>query len=134
MKRKILIPLLFAQFALGAQAQTKMILQQKSGGDIEIMLNEKPKAVYEGSELVIQTTGMTIRYQLSQLERIVYSEVTTSVDDSIISHGDGRTLVYDMNGRLIKTVPENQCLDMASLSNGIYIIKNNKNTYKIQKK
>ena len=64
MKRRFIILLMIAIALIGAQAQTKMILHQKSGGDIEVMLNQKPVAMYEGTELVI-TTQTVARFPLN---------------------------------------------------------------------
>ena len=137
MKRKLILLLLTAVAAIGAQAQTKMILHQKSGGDVEIAFSDKPEATYEGEEIVITTTKALFRFPLSNLDSITYDEVGS--DDGIesitqLSPDAGPSRVYDINGRLIKTVPAGEPVGFGTLPQGTYIIKNNYSSYKINKK
>lgn len=137
MKRKLIFLLLMAAAAVGAQAQTKMYIHQKSGGNIEIAFADKPEATYEGEEIVITTTKALFRFPLSNLDSITYDEVGS--DDGIesitqLSPDAGPSRVYDINGRLIKTVPAGEPVGFGTLPQGTYIIKNNYSSYKINKK
>lgn len=133
MKRRYLILLLMAVAVIGAKAQTKMILHQKSGGNIEVLLNELPVATYEGTELVI-TTQTVAKFPLSNLEKITFQNVATSVEAmKVLCKDGGPSLVYDLNGRLLMTVPAGQPVETSVLPSGMYIIRNNNNSYKIQK-
>lgn len=124
-----------AVVSIGAQAQTKIVIHQKTGGDIEVSLSSKPVVTYEGSNLVVTSSGAaTLSYPLSELEKITYSNVATAVEEmTVLSKDAGPSQVYDLNGRLLMTVPANQPVETSALPRGMYIIKNNNNSYKIQK-
>lgn len=135
MKRKILIALLLAQFAIGAHAQTKMILHQKTGGDIEILFADKPVATFEGDNMVITTTKTSFSFPIANLGETTYSDATASIESvTRLSLDAGPSYIYDINGRLIKTVPIGEPVNFGMLPQGIYVIKNNKSSYKINRK
>lgn len=135
MKRISLLLLLMAFADIGAHAQTKMHIHQKTGGSVEVTLNDKPVVAYEGNELVVKSrSNSTLRFVLNTLEKITYSNVSTLVEDmSILSKNAGPSRIYDINGRLVMTVLEDEAVETMSLPSGIYIIKNNNGSYKIQK-
>lgn len=136
MKRKILIPLLLTQFAIGVHAQTKMILHQKMGGDIEILFADKPVATFEGDNMVITTAKASFSFPIINLGETTYSDATAAIIESVtqLSLDAGPSHIYDINGRLIKTVPVGEPINFGMLPQGIYVIKNNKSTYKINRK
>ena len=136
MKKKVLTAFLLVS-ALCASAQTKMVRHQKSGESIDVLLSEKPVATYEGTDLVVTTPSSTtsLRYSLADLEKITYEDITTSIKCmTIVSNDGGASKIYDLNGRLLITVPAGQPVETSSLPQGMYIIKNNKQSYKIQKR
>ena len=119
---------------IGAQAQTKMVIHQKVGEDVEILLSSKPVVTYEESNLVVKSSSATLSYPLSALEKITYSNVATAVEEMAVLNKDaGPSQVYDLNGRLFMTVPANQPVETSALPRGMYIIKSNNISYKIQK-
>lgn len=123
--------------AVGAHAQTKMILHQKNGADIEINFADKPVATFEGNEMVLTTTKTTLRFSVSNLETTTYDDGgATAIIESItqLSPDAGPSLIYDAEGRLVRTVPTGQPVSFGSLPQGLYIIKNNNSSYKINRK
>ncbi len=126
-----------AACATGMQAQTKMFIHQKSGGDIEILFADKPVATFDGDEMVLTTTKATLRFSLKNLESTSYKEedIATAIIESVnqLSPDAGPSRVYDINGRLVKTVPAGEPVSFGTLPQGTYVIKNNTSSYKINK-
>ena len=136
MKKSILSVLLLLSAVCGS-AETKMVIHQKSGGTIDVLLSEKPVAKYDGTDLVVTTPSSTtaLSYSLADLEKITYEDITTSIKCmTIVSNDGGASRIYDLNGSLVTTVPAGQAVETSSLPQGMYIIKNNSHSYKIQKK
>lgn len=137
MKQKLIFLLLMTVTAIGAQAQTKMILHQKSGGDIEIAFSDKPVATFEGENMIITTTKTQFSFPISNLGETTYDESgTTAIIESVtqLSPDAGPSRVYDINGRLLKTVPAGEPVNFGTLPQGTYIIKNNNSSYKINRR
>lgn len=136
--KKTLLSTCFLLFALCASAQTKMILHQKGGGDIEIAFADKPVATFEGDEMVLTTTKATLRFSLKNLGETTYDEdnTATAIIESVtqLSPDAGPSRVYDISGRLVKTIPAGEPVSFGTLQQGTYIIKNNNSSYKINKR
>ena len=129
---------LFFAFVLysSAQASIVMLIHPKEGGTAtRVLLSEQPVATYEGEELVIATTSTTLRFPLTSIERLTFSEEETVVKSvSVLQDQAGESRVYNIKGELLKTVPAGQEVSLDQLPAGLYIIKNNISTYKILKK
>lgn len=135
MIKKTILSLLAVVSFTTANADTKMVIHQKENSAIDVLLKTKPVVTYEGTDLVVTADGATLRYPLSSLEKITFDETTTAIKCmTIISQDAGQSKVYDLNGRLVMTVDEGMSIETSSLPQGMYIVKNNKNSYKIQKK
>lgn len=136
--KKLLFMLLITPLSIGALAQTKMILHQKVGGDVEILLADKPVAIYEGNNMVITTTKTSLSFPISNIVEATYQEdnAATAIIESVtqLSLDAGPSRIYDINGRLIKNVPASESINFSTLPQGTYIIKNNNASYKINKK
>lgn len=135
MIKKTILSLLAVVSFTTVNADTKMVIHQKESSNIDVLLKTKPIVTYEGTDLVVTADGATLRYPLSSLEKITFDETTTAIKCmTIISQDAGQSKVYDINGRLVMTVDEGMGIETSSLPQGMYIVKNNKNSYKIQKK
>lgn len=135
MKRKVILSLLMAVAAIGAQAQTKMTIHHSTEKDYEIFLMDKPVVTYEGSNLVVKGVGIDLTFPVYLLEKITFSDSETAVEEiSVLKKNDGPSNVYDFNGNLVKTVPVNEPVETSTLPSGTYIVKNNNTSYKISKK
>lgn len=132
--KRILILLFITLSTISVSAQKKMIIHQKNGSNIEVMLKDQPVATYEGTEFVVTTDEATLRFEIVSLEKVTFEDVSTSVEAlTILSTDAGASSVYDLNGKLIKTLPEGAQVDASSLPQGTYIVKNKKYSYKIRK-
>lgn len=137
MKKKLVLSLFLLCAAVGVQAQTKMVIHQKTGEDIEILFADKPVATFEGDEMVLTTTKTTVRFAISNLETTDYEEDsgTTSIESiTQLSPEAGPSRIYDLDGRLLRTVPAGSPVNFDSLPQGTFIIKNNKTSYKVNRK
>ena len=123
---------------IGAQAQTKMVIHQKTGGDIEIAFSDKPVATFEGENMIITTTKTQFSFPISNIGETTYDESggTSAIIESVtqLSPDAGPSRIYDINGRLVKTVPAGEPVSFGTLPQGTYIIKNNNSSYKINRK
>lgn len=138
MKQKLFFLFLMAVATIGAKAQTKLILHQKSGGDIEIAFSDKPVATFEGENMILTTSKTQFSFPLSNLGETTYEEdnIATAIIESVtpLSPDAGPSRIYDLDGRLVKTVPAGEPVSFGTLPQGIYIIKNNNSSYKINRK
>ena len=137
MKRRFFFLLLMVAASIGAQAQTKMILHQKSGGDIEILFADKPVATFEGENMIITTTKTQFSFPISNIGETTYDEgdaVTIIESVTQLSPEAGPSRIYDIDGRFVKTIPAGEPVNFGTLPQGTYIIKNNNSSYKINRK
>ena len=124
-------------FCRNVLADTIMLIHPKGGGEAtRVQLVDKPVATYEDNVLVITTSSATLRFALSDIEHVSFADSEdTSVEPITISNLDaGENRVYDLQGKLVKVFPVGESVTISALSSGIYIIKNNLTTYKIQKR
>lgn len=157
MLKKLLYSLLFITVATASEAQNtlntyeesgkvasysfnkKMVIHYWDGGYFDVMLNEEPIIKYDVKPyftiLNIRGESLFININLSDIKKITYEDVAATIEDiSIVSKYSGPSLVYDINGRHVMTVPEGQQVMTSSLPQGMYVIKNNNHSYKIQKR
>lgn len=133
--KRFLILLVQALLVAAVCAETKMIIHQRHGGNVEVMLKDKPVATYEEKNLVVDTDVATMRFELREIEKVTFEDVATRIDAvSVRSHEDGTSRVYTLGGVLVKEVNEGKEIDLSQLAKGTYVIKNNKHSYKIIKR
>lgn len=131
-------------FGIGVNAQTaetSLVVWQNDGGTTKFAFSEVPVVKYEGETLVLTTTKTSVEYPLSQLKKFTFEVNPTKVDElkvTSVLKDDGMVSVYNMKGQLIKIYKAggNHQITFAteSLPAGMYIIKMNSQTFKIQKK
>lgn len=132
--KKLIMVLAMALMAIGVKAETKLIIHQKDGAEVDVLLKEKPVGTYEGAEFVVTSEDAVLRFPLSELAKITFEEDATRVESvTVQSKGSGMSRIYDISGKLVKTLPEGETVDLTDLQRGIYIVKNNNHSYKIEK-
>ena len=141
MKRLILSMLtLFA--ATFSQAQTALIVHQKSGGTVEYAFSEKPVVTYSDGYLIITATGSkeSVMYPLSNMQKFTFGEVSDQVTriTTPASVAPQSTFIYSIDGKLVRTLNPNEdgstSASVEGLPAGTYVIKNGTTTYKVLKK
>lgn len=80
----------------------------------------------------MSVAGVVVEYPLETLQKLTFTETTTDVSLIITTtKADGPHHIYTVDGRLVRTVPEGSQLTTSGLPVGIYVIHNNKISYKI---
>ena len=137
-----------------AQAQQRLVVWQKSGEKVYFDLAERPRTTFEGSNLVITTTTLTVSYPLEQVLRYTYELPPSGIENVNlskpvhISHRDDalylenlkpgiRIQLFTTDGKLLATEQadgrQTITISLAQCPAGIYIVKANDVTYKMMK-
>lgn len=85
------------------------------------------------SDIVITMDATEIRYPITSVERFTLTDVTGIEVPTVHNNPGDVTFVYTVNGELVGRFSA-EYFTTEQLSNGIYIVKNNKSTYKLIKK
>lgn len=136
------------------QAQQYLVVWQKSGEKVYFDLTERPRTTFEGSNLVITTTTLTVSYPLEQVLRYTYELPPSGINNVNlsklvrISHRDNvlylenlkpgtRIQLFTADGKMIATQQadgtQTITISLAQRPAGVYIVKANDVTYKMMK-
>lgn len=157
---RILLPLVLLMAPISVSAsepEETLVLELKDGTKEYFFLNDKPVIYFNGETLKFKTDDFSTdlenisSFSFKSLDR----EVVTSVDafktekQVTITYTDGKSVliqgisikdvrVYTTDGRLAKAEITNLdgavSVNLQTLKSGIYIIKTNKQSFKINKK
>lgn len=135
--------------------QRSLIVETRDGGTMEYLLDRRTKVRLEQPNLIIETEGTTLTYELDNLAQIRYGRkfITTGIHGEAIVNGqafrmDDGVLFFDnlREGSLVevytvdgKAVMSRRCGGQAQLSlsqfpSGVFFVKVNGESYKILKK
>lgn len=116
-----------------ANAENGVVLHQTDGTTITYAFSEEPKVTYSGDTLVMSAAGVIVEYPLGTLKKLTFKEAQPSSIEAplIITPVNGSCQIYTIGGQLIRTIPESSQITTSTLPAGIYIIRNNKTSYKI---
>lgn len=132
-----------------------IIIQLSTGENVECMLSDNPKMVFDGTTVTITAANLTLKVTPSEIKKVMMGTVddTSGIDDAKINSSlvelnedyvrlSGFTSceeikVYSASGVLYgayrASTDGNFILPMSSLPIGISIIKSNKQSIKISK-
>ena len=156
--RKIVMTLLLMLSLAGAWAQSnvpRLVVWQKSGEKAYFDLDKLPETSFGGGVLTIKSSTATISYQLSNIVRYTYENVTatgiatlpSAYSVKISERGEavsfqnlkpGTTVsLYDLGGMLLEQYTADD-LGLLTISthnrpSGVYIVKANNETIKLLK-
>jgi len=152
----LLVLLLGMAFAMSAHADSyKLVLWQNNGNQIgSFNLKHNPKVTFSGSEVIVTTASADVYYYgLTDMWKFTYEKTTginnILVDDNSVKINDdaivfsalkrgSQITVYAVNGMLLmsKTVAEagEYAFPISSLSQGVYMVNVDGETFKIVKK
>ena len=140
---------------MGGGWRRSLIVSTLDGGAMEYLLDKHTKVRIDQPNLIIETDGSVLTYELESLSQIRYGRkyVTTGIHGEAIVNGqsfrmeDGALLfdnlrdnslieIYTVDG---KAVMSRRCsghtqVALGQLGNGVYFVKVNNETYKILKK
>ena len=138
MKRFSFLFLMLMAF-VSSQAETALIVHQKSGGTVEYAFSEKPVVTYKDGYLVISAAEASVEYPLSNMQKFTFGEVSDHVTriTTLTGMAPEPTFIYNVGGILMRTLQPsedgNTPASLDGLAAGTYIIKNGKTSYKITK-
>lgn len=129
-----------ALLTIQMMGQNALNVYSKSGSVVTYTFAEKPVVTYQDNVLVLTTEKVSVEYPLAELDKITFSDVESSVENITMSqpNGDGTVRIYSVSGTLIRTIERREDasdvqFSIENLSEGIYIIKQGTQTYKIIK-
>lgn len=157
MKRNLLF-LLLISFSSLSFSQNTLIIHQKDGQQFSYGFDEKPIVTYGDSSLIVSTTNTSVYYYLENVDKFTF---TSSGSETGISSGADElkspsvnldnhvvritgakanipVIIIGSDGRIINTfktdVDGTVSFSISDLSEGLYVIKSEGLTCKIQKK
>jgi len=137
-----------------AQTQ-RLVVWQKDGEKVVFDLSERPKTVFEGTDIVISTSTMIVSYPIDRVLRYTYELKPSGIENTNISksiiisqNGDELLLenlhqgtciqVFSTDGKLISTQiadgRKTTIISLATSPSGVYVVKANDVTYKLMKR
>ena len=138
--KRIFVLFLMLGAVIASQADTALIVHQKSGGTVEYAFSEKPVVTYSDGYLVITFTDALVKYPLSNMLKFTFGEVSDQVTRITPPKETAPqpTYIYNISGILMRTLePTDDGTTPATLDGlptGTYIIKNGNTTYKVSKR
>ena len=125
---------------VASQAQTALIVHQKSGGTVEFAFREKPVVTYNNGFLIISVAEASVTYPLIDVQKFTFDKVgdnytRITVPAEVMPQP---TYIYNSSGILMRTLQPSEDGSTPATLNGLptgtYIIKNGKITYKTIKR
>ena len=138
-----------------AFAQTqRLVVWQRDGEKVFFDLAERPKTTFEGTNMIISTSTMTVNYPLDRVLRFTYELKSSGIENANISksiriaqngndlflenlHQGTRIQFFSTDGRLLSSnVSDGRktiVISLSSYPSGVYIVKADDITYKIMK-
>ncbi|MDO4511714.1 MAG: T9SS type A sorting domain-containing protein [Bacteroidales bacterium] len=154
---KKIFALFLAVFALiqGAAAsgiQDNIIITTKDGSTVSYSLTSLPTASFEGTVFVFKAGDVTVNFPVDDIDNIAFGEPTaindvkqshitfavtaTQIATSGLSAGD-MVEVFSIDGKNLASARADQdgaaTVNISALSQGVYVVKAGKQTYKILK-
>ena len=122
------------------EVETALIVHQKSGGTVEYAFSEKPIVTYNDGYLVISVQEASVMYPLDNMQKFTFSKVESNITRITVPKNVAPqpTYIYNIGGTLVRTLQPTEGgstpATLDGLPAGIYIIKNGKTNYKVNKK
>ena len=132
--KKLLLLFFFLQLGLSAHAASGFVLHRKSGGDVTVLFSVRAEVSYDGTDLVLTTPKATVRYPLSNLESMTFSNNLEAIESVKVVDAQPEKRIYDVSGKLVKTFGAEENVSLDGLPTGVYVVKNGVVNYKIMKK
>ena len=138
---------------IGRAKPMMLVITAKDGTQSRYVLRTKPRVTVEKPYLIVEADGAMISFDLDELQDMRYELAPTPTDiDNVVGDtpdaspresilfgnlpADCQLSVYNLDGKLLfsrQTGEGSLTLPLDRLDSGIYIVKLNGNTYKIQK-
>ena len=155
--KRYLVLLLFISFSTLLFSQNTLIIHQKDGQQFSYGFDEKPFITYGDSSLIVSTTNTRVYYYLELVDKFTFTfdgseagiddvaEVkspSVNLDSYVIKITGAKAnipvSIIGSDGRVLNTFKTDEegtvSFNISELSEGIYVIKSEGLTCKIQKK
>ena len=155
MKKLILFLFLFC-FGLSLKAETSLIVWKKDGSKVAFALTEKPKVTFSENSLMINSTTVSVSYDLEDMAKFTYEDsdeegirnIENDKESSFKFDGEmllfpslkagSKVAIHNLGGvlvfsRAIETAGD-YSFPLSRLDKGVYVVSVDGLTYKIVKR
>lgn len=107
--------------AWAEDVETCVIVEFKSGETLSLALSEKPKAQFEGNDLLLTSDNFEGRYTTTDIQRFRFEDVNTGIRVIEAAENASEGVIYDLDGRKVATYKGT--IDSTTLPAGVYVVK-----------
>ena len=118
--------------ALAEDVKTYIVVEFKTSETLTIALSDKPKAQFEGTDLLLTAATFEGRYATADIKRFYFEDIANGINTiDAVEKMEGS--IYDLNGRKVSTFKGT--IDSTTLPTGVYVIKTKSGkSFKVTKK
>lgn len=154
--KKLLLILFLLSFGLSLQAETNLVVWKKDGSKVAFALTEKPTVTFSENSLMINTTTVSVGYDLEDMAKFTYEDpesqgirnIENDKESSFKFDGEmllfpslkagSKVAIHNLGGVLVfsRTIEAagNYSFPISHLDKGVYVVSVDGLTYKIVKK
>lgn len=120
---------------LSLKAQNVLNVHKTDGSLQTYAFSERPVITYEGTNMIVTTVATRVEFPVTEVQKLSFKNEVSGLETVSISASHDDIRIYDLNGRLLQTIPaaEGAAFSFDQLPAGIYMVRNGKTTSKIQK-
>ena len=154
--KKLLLILFLLCFGLSLQAETNLVVWKKDGSKVAFALSEEPKVTFSENSLMINTTTVSVSYDLEDMAKFTYEDpesqgirnIENDKDSSFKFDGEmllflslkagSKVAIHNLGGVLVFSrtieVAGDYSFPISHLDKGVYVVSVDGLTYKIVKR
>lgn len=141
-------------YSICADAQSALVVHQKTGEKVYYAMSEKPYFVYSDKGVTIKTEKISVEYSFSKIAKLTFDDMANGIDDVSVSEANvnvsdesiiitglsakENVSVYSVNGSLVNAVDADAngtaILDASVLPSGMLVVKSKNVSFKYLKK
>lgn len=107
--------------AWAEDVETCVIVEFKSGETLSLALSEKPKAQFEGNDLLLTSEKFEGRYATTDIKRFHFEDQSVGIKVIEAADNVSEGVIYDLDGRKVATYKGT--IDSTTLPAGVYVVK-----------
>jgi hypothetical protein len=154
--KKLILFLFLLGFGLSLQAETNLVVWKKDGSKVAFALTEKPKVTFNENSLMINTTTVSVSYDLADMAKFMYEDpgeegirnIENDKESSFKFDGEmllfpslkagSKVSIHNLGGVLVfsRTIEAagDYSFPISHLDKGVYVVSVDGLTYKIVKR
>ena len=154
--KKLILFLFLLCFGLSLQAETNLVVWKKDGSKVAFALTEKPIVTFSETSLMINTTTVSVSYDLEDMAKFTYEDsaeegirnIENDKESSFKFDGEmllfpslkarSKVAIHNLGGVLVFSrtieVAGDYSFPLSHLDKGVYVVSVDGLTYKIVKK